>query len=101
MTTSQLISALSIAIDASTIVTNEGHNSSEVVASNGINFVNALLVQGKLIRVLITGLHDAEEIAAKVHAAIYPLDGVQYSTVWLRESAPSEEGWFTQFEVGI
>ena len=102
MTPSQLISALTIAIDASTIVINEGFNSNEIVAANGVSFVNALLVQGKLVRVLITGTHDAEEVAAKVASTLYSsTEEVQYETAWLRESAPSEEGYFTQFEVGI
>lgn len=104
MTPSQLVSALTISIDASSISINEMFNFVEIVAGNGVTFVNALLSKGdgKLIRVLITGMVDAEEVAAKVASRLYSsTEEVQYETVWIRESAPREEGWFTEFEVGI
>ena len=103
MTLHQLTTSLVSSIELSSLTINEGHNNLfEVVASDGITLINALLVQGSLSRVIITGFRDPEEIGSKVLNSIYSVtQEVPYETVWLREAAPSEEGYFTRFDVGM
>ena len=100
MTVKQIAKAAMEAMSASCVIINEYFNSASVVISDGACVVVIHTVLGSPVYGYISGQATEEEVASRITTEFQKHGINPNNIVWLRLSAPMEEGHVTAFKVG-